>query len=134
MLGHSSAARFLKLKHLTIDPRVHFPHWDIGSSCLAAITWMGSLAASAKNKIVAAVLLFLAGGSTLAAIGELAGSDGLRMIAGYLFIISAILAWYAASAMMLEGAFHRRVLLIGKANREAALVSGVGEPGVIRGQ
>jgi hypothetical protein len=37
--------------------------------------------------------------------------------------------------MMLEGAFHRTVLLSGKAvNHEAALVSGVGEPGVIRGQ
>ena len=56
-------------------------------------------------------------------------------MAGYLFIISAIPDWYAASAMMLEGAFHRTVLRSGKAiNREAALVTGVGEPGVIRGQ
>jgi uncharacterized protein len=102
---------------------------------LAAITWMGAWAASAENKIVATVLAFLAGGSTVAAIGELAGIEGLRIIAGYLFLISAILAWYAASAMMLEGAFHRKVLRSGKAaNHEAALVPGVGEPGVIRGQ
>jgi len=116
-------------------PTGAFPALGYWFIVLAAITWMGSWAASAENKVVASVLLFLAGGSTLAAIGELAGSEGLRVIAGYLFIISAILAWYAASAMMLEGAFHRTVLRSGKAiGHEAALVSGVGEPGVIRRQ
>lgn len=116
-------------------PTGAFPALGYWFIVLAAITWMGSWAAAAENKVVAAVLLFLAGGSTLAAIGELAGSDGLRVIAGDLFIISAILAWYAASAMMLEGAFHHQVLRAGKAtNHEASLVSGVGEPGVIRGQ
>ena len=102
---------------------------------LAAITWMCAWAASAENSVVATVLVFLAAGSTVAAIGELVGMEGLRVIAGYLFIISAIVAWYAASAMMLEGAFHRKVLRSGKSvNHEAALVPGVGEPGVIRGQ
>lgn len=102
---------------------------------LAAITWMGTWAASAENKVVSTVLGFLAAGSTVAAIAELVGLEGLRVIAGYLFIISAIIAWYAASAMMLEGAFHRRVLANGKAaNHEANVVVGIGEPGVIRGQ
>ena len=39
------------------------------------------------------------------------------MAAGYLFIISALIAWYAASALMLEGAYKRPVLSLGKTRR-----------------
>ncbi len=116
-------------------PTGAFPALGYWFIVLAAITWMGAWAASAENRLVATVLLFLAAGSTVAAIGELTGSDPAQVIAGYLFIISAILAWYAASSMMLEAAFHRNVLGSGKtAKHEAELTPGVGEPGVIRGQ
>ena len=104
---------------------------------LAAITWMGMWAAAAENKLVATVLLFLAAGSTAAAVGELLGSGSAQIVAGYLFIISAIIAWYTASAMMLEGSFKRPVLGLGKTARaksEPKMVRGQGEPGVIRGQ
>jgi succinate-acetate transporter protein len=53
-------------------PTGAFPALGYWFIVLAAITWMGSWAASAENKVVASVLLFFAGGSTLAAIGELA--------------------------------------------------------------
>ena len=59
------------------------------------------------------------------------------MAAGYLFIIAALIAWYAASALMLEGAYKRPVLGLGKTKRarqEPTLMPGTGEPGVIRGQ
>ena len=59
------------------------------------------------------------------------------MAAGYLFIISALIAWYAATALMLEGAYKRPVLGLGKterARREPTLMPGTGELGVIRGQ
>lgn len=116
-------------------PTGAFPALGYWFIVLAAITWMGSWAASAENKVVAGVLGFLAAGSTVGAIAELVGSEGARILAGYLFIIAAILAWYAASAMMLEGAFHRRVLANGKVpNHETNVVAGIGEPGVIRGQ
>jgi uncharacterized protein len=112
-----------------------FPALGYWFIVLAAVTWMGAWAATAENKVVSAVWLFLAAGSTVAAIGEVAGTELLRVIAGYLFIISAIIAWYAASAMMLEGAFHRKVLRSGKTlSHQAVLEPGVGEPGVIRGQ
>jgi uncharacterized protein len=118
-------------------PAGAFPALGYWFIVLAAITWMGAWAASAENKLVAAVLFFLALGSTISAIGYLLGSEGGQMLAGYLFIISAILAWYTASAMMLESAFHKVVLASGKtalAKSEPRLVRGQGEPGVIRGQ
>jgi hypothetical protein len=94
-------------------------------------------AAAAESKVIAAVLGFLAAGSTISAISELAGSEGGRILAGYLFIISALIAWYAASALMLESAYKRPVLGLGKTKRATAaptLMPGTGEPGVIRGQ
>lgn len=118
-------------------PEGAFPALGYWFIVLAAITWMGVWAAAAENKLVSTVLFFLAAGSTLAAIGELLNFEGARIIAGYSFILSAILAWYTASAMMLEGAFHRTVLASGKTQRaksESQLMRGQGEPGVIRGQ
>ncbi|HKT48155.1 MAG TPA: GPR1/FUN34/YaaH family transporter [Candidatus Acidoferrales bacterium] len=102
---------------------------------LAAITWAGTWAASVESKVVSAVLGFLAAGSTVAAIANLGGWQGGSIFAGYLFIISAVLAWYAASAMMLESAYNRPVLSLAKpAQSQHSYMPGVGEPGVIRGQ
>jgi uncharacterized protein len=112
-----------------------FPALGYWFIVLAAITWMCAWAASAESIAMSAVLLFLAAGSTIAAIGYLAGSASIQVIAGYVLIISSIIAWYAASALMLEGAFHRKVLSSGRpVTQQADLVPGAGEPGVIRGQ
>jgi succinate-acetate transporter protein len=119
------------------QPTGAFPALGYWFIVLAAITWMGTFAATAVNKSLATLLGFLAAGSTSAAVSELVGSDAGRIIAGYLFIISAIIAWYTASALMLENAFHRPVLKVGSTERkksELPLAPGKGEPGVIRGQ
>jgi uncharacterized protein len=118
-------------------PQGAFPALGYWFIALAAITWMGTWAAAAESKVVATVLGFLAAGSTVAAIAELGGSEGGRVLAGYLFIISALIAWYAASALMLEGAYHRPIWSLGKtarAKQGPQLMPGKGEPGVIRGQ
>lgn len=101
---------------------------------LAAITWSGMAAASAESKAVASVLGFLALGSTIAAVAELAGVEWLRMLAGWAFIISAVLAWYAATALMINGAYGRKVMGLGSKRKEEELQIGFGEPGVLRGQ
>ncbi len=119
------------------QPTGVFPALGFWFVVLAAITWIGMWAASAESKSVATVLFFLALGSTLAAIGELAGTEGLKLLAGWSFIISAIIAWYTASALMLEGAYGRPVLPLGKtehARKAPKFNLGLGEPGVIRGQ
>ncbi len=119
------------------QPTGAFPALGFWFIILAAITWVGMWASAAENKSVPAVLFFLALGSTLAAIGELIGVDGLRILAGWSFIISALVAFYTASALMLESAYGREVLPLGKtehARHAPRFNVGVGEPGVIRGQ
>jgi succinate-acetate transporter protein len=110
---------------------------------LAAISWAGTLAASAENVAVTAVLAVLSAGSTLLAIALIASLPVVETIAGYLLIISALLAWYTASGMMLEGAFERPVLPLGRrsaAGRPEAVAQqlptpyDVGGPGVEVGQ
>jgi len=104
---------------------------------LAAITWVCTGAAAAENKSLVTTLAFLAAGSTISAISLLAGIEGLTILAGYLFIICAIAAWYTASALMLNEAFGRRVWSLGRsatAQQMPRVAAGVGEPGVIRGQ
>jgi succinate-acetate transporter protein len=86
---------------------------------LAAITWMGAIAATAENMALVAVLGFLAAGSTFAAIGESLGSHGFSVLAGSLFLAAAVCGWYTATAMMLEGTFRREVLPIGYASKTA---------------
>lgn len=104
---------------------------------LAAITWVTVAAATAQNGALVTLLTFLAAGSTTAAIGELTGLGWLMILTGWLFIIAAVVAWYTASALMLEEAFGHEILSLGKSRQMKHMPSvstGIGEPGVIRGQ
>jgi len=119
---------------LPTGPFVELGFWFI---VLAAITWIGTWAALAVAGSLTSVLGFLAAGSTVMAIAQLTGSGILTVIAGWLFIISAVLAWYTASALMLNATYRRQVLPIGEVmrHREAPEISeGLGEPGVMHGQ
>jgi uncharacterized protein len=114
-----------------------FPELGYWFIVLAAITWVCTAAATAENKALVTVLTFLAAASTINAIGLLAGVEWLMILAGYLFIICAIAAWYTASALMLNEAFGREVWSLGKsasARQMPPITIGTGEPGVIRGQ
>jgi len=102
---------------------------------LAAITWMCTLAGFAESIGLGTVLGVLSIGSTLEAIARLTGSGGVHVAAGYAFVISAIVAWWVASAMMFEEAYGHPVVGVGKRVRHSnAVTVGAGEPGVIRGQ
>jgi uncharacterized protein len=122
------------------DAAVAFGFWFVA---LAAVTWAGAAAASAENAAVTAVLTTLAVASTLLAIALIGGFPVIETIAGYLLIISALLAWYTATAMMLEGTHRRVVLPLGtrhvpqRPDRVVAhlpIQYDVGEPGVKVGQ
>ena len=123
--------------HVLAQPTGAFPElgfWFIG---LAAITWIGTIAAFAANTALVLVLGFLAAGCTCTAIGDIGGTPGITVIAGWLFIISAVLAWYTASALMLEASFGRTILPVGKlahAREAQPFNAGFGEPGVMHGQ
>jgi len=116
------------------EPALLSPEMGYWFIVLAAITWMCTLAAFAESAGLASVLGVLAIGSTLEAIARLTGTAGVHMAAGYAFVISAIIAWWVASAMMFEEAYGHPILGVGKKLRGTNVALGVGEPGVIRGQ
>ena len=95
------------------EPKGAFPELALWFIVLAAITWMGAVAATARSAALTIVFGFLAAGSTISAISEGLGNHGLSLLAAWLFIVAAIVAWYTATALMLEETFRRRVLPVG---------------------
>jgi succinate-acetate transporter protein len=86
---------------------------------LSAITALGALAAVAENLALTTVLSSLAIGAGLLAVHYLTGIGWWETAAGWTLIGSSIAAAYTAAAMMLEGAWGRVVLPLGKPEPEA---------------
>lgn len=110
---------------------------------LAAITVSGAVAALGDSLGLFAVLASLATGAAFLAVGYLTGFGPWLNAGGWVLIASAALAWYVATAMMLEGAFGRVILPLGRwdaaANRPGVRLTDPtawcpGQPGVRRGQ
>ena len=116
------------------EPRGAFPALGYWFIVLAAITVAGAIAATAENLGLVSVLGTLAGGSVLLAVGFLVGSGSLLIIGGWMLLLSAVLAYYTASALMFEGVFGRKVLPVGGTQKASEVNKGAGEPGVAQGQ
>jgi hypothetical protein len=111
---------------------------------LAAITAAGTIAAAAESIALTFVLAALAAGSGFAAGSWMNGNAALMHAAGWIFVGSAGLAFYLASALMIAGAWGRTILPIGKPSGRRRNVPGepfmdpiefeYGEPGVRQGQ
>jgi succinate-acetate transporter protein len=120
-------------------PFVALGYWFLA---LAAITWSGALAALAQNISLALVLIALAAGATAQAVGQLADISAWRTVGAYFFIASAVLAWYTATALLLESSYRRVILPMGTVKapnmpgREARqlIQFPAGEPGIKVGQ
>jgi len=117
-----------------------FGYWFI---VLAAITWVGAVAALARNVALSLVLVTLAAGSTILAIAWVTPYGlGLQHVAGWILVASAVIAFYTASALMLESAYRLPILpvgLLGHRGRPrrtplAPIQYELGEPGVKAGQ
>jgi uncharacterized protein len=142
-LGYGILNILFATKVLT-DPGPTFHELGFWFFALALITIMGSLGALVEGSIgVFAVLLTLAAGSAFATVAFLTGGSGWRHLAGWVFVASALLAWYVASAMMLASAAGRVILPLAKVQREknqpgqpAMRVIGPdwAEPGIKHGQ
>ena len=123
----------------TLDHALGF--WFIA---LCAITFSGMLGALSEGNLgVTSVLGTLAAGSGVAAVAFLNGGTTIMHTAGWVFVVSAILAWYVATGMMLKGAAGKIVLPLFKTDMEANRPGGQptraielewGEPGVKMGQ
>jgi uncharacterized protein len=129
-------------KTITI-PTGSFPELGFWFIVLAAITASGAVAAAMESLGLTLVLAPLATGSALAAVHYLTGGGTWATVAGYVFMASALVAFYVASALMYESAAGKVVLPLGKYNPSANVPGGVvtrpveyelGEPGVRQGQ
>ena len=118
-----------------------FGYWFI---VLAAITWVGAVAALAKNLALSLLLFTLAAGATILALAWVVPySLGVQQAAGWVILASAVIAFYTASALMLEGAFRVPLLPVGHLARRGGprrmhlqpiQYELGGEPGVKAGQ
>lgn len=93
-----------------------FAFWFI---VLTLITGMGAIAALFDNLGIAGVLWLLAVGSGFTAAGWWAGWNTSLVIGGWLFVASAVVAWYAASAMVLKNVTGRTILPTGELKKAA---------------
>lgn len=109
---------------------------------LAAITLVGTLASAFEGGALFLTLGTLTAGATLLSLSYLIGSSTLLTWAGWVLVVSAVIAWYTASAMMLAATAGRTVLPLfrmGGANTPGSVMSVPvefhnGEPGIKKGQ
>jgi len=87
-----------------------FAFWFI---VLTMITGAGAAVAFFDNMSVFTVLAFLTVGSGFTAAGWWAGSAGVLAVGGWLFVLSALAAFYTASGMVAMNALGREVLPLG---------------------
>jgi uncharacterized protein len=135
-IAFGALTRYMAAGTLTLTAAT-FPELGYWFIVLAAITWACTMAAVAENKAMVTVVTFLAAGATIAAIGLLAAIDGLLILAGYVFLVSSLAAWYTGTALMINESYGREVWSLGRsahARQMPRITMGVGEPGVIRGQ
>jgi len=92
--------------------------WFIG---LAYITLSAAIASMVENLAISSVLWTLAAGSGLTAVGLLTGgfASGWTHAGGWLFVISAGLAWYTLTAMLTAATSGRTVLPLGHFKKSA---------------
>ncbi|MEU6041462.1 GPR1/FUN34/YaaH family transporter [Actinomadura sp. NPDC047616] len=117
-----------------------FGFWFVA---LCVITGLTALAALGRNMGMAALLIVLSVGAGFTAAGFWSGAVWPVRIGGWLFVISSVIALYAAAAMLMEDTFGRTILPLGK-YRAAANIPGrrahrpleypYGQPGVRIGQ
>src|SRR5215471_18866070 len=94
-LGYALLTGLLSSGRLTA-PAGAFPELAFWFIAAAAITWIGTVAAT-----------------RVAAIATGFGLYGLSVLAGWIFVIGSIVAWYGASAMLLNETFDREMLPVG---------------------
>jgi succinate-acetate transporter protein len=90
-------------------PDLVFGMWMVG---LAYVTWTCAVGALLENGAVFLVLTSLAVGASLSAAGLISGgfASGWTTAGGWAFVVSAALAWYTVTAMVLHGIAGRWIL------------------------
>lgn len=110
---------------------------------LAAISVVAVFAALADSGVLSGTLFVFAIAAGIAGVASLVGDTTWIKVGGYLFMVGALCAWYLASALLLEGAWRRVILPLGRTQRGTnrpgsnaiqPIEYQYGEPGVRAGQ
>jgi succinate-acetate transporter protein len=98
--------------HVVAEPKPWYHNPEVGFwfFALAITTAIACVAALTESLGLVAVLGTLAAGSGIVAGAFIYGSHGWAQVAGWVFVISAGLAWYMVAAMTLASASGRVVL------------------------
>ena len=118
-------------------PLLQFPELGFWFIVLGWVTFMLMVAALGINWSMVGVLAPSTAASIIAAVALFFGSNALMIVAGWIFVFSAVVAWYAASAILFESVYGRAILPIFKtehAKERPRISIGAGEPGVTHGQ
>lgn len=125
------------------SPQPGYALWFIP---LGTFTFLGSVVALSlrRGNLPLWLLLFTVGiGSWVFCAGLWSGSNLWERVAAWLFVIGALAAWYVGSMVMLESAWRRVILPLGRFRREANVPGTrtsypteyvAGQPGVRQGQ
>ncbi|KAG9686827.1 hypothetical protein KCU98_g1797, partial [Aureobasidium melanogenum] len=125
------------------DIHAHLPELASWFVVLAAFTWVGAIAATARDVILATLLFALAIGTTIACCLFAYGTGvgvGIK-VAAYFWMFSALLAWWRVAVYLIEEAYGPKsgiakffpVFRTATEKSAPMVVPGLGEPGVKRG-
>ncbi|KAJ9605391.1 hypothetical protein H2200_010048 [Cladophialophora chaetospira] len=118
----------------------HYPEFAVWFIPLTMTTWVGALAATARDVVLALTLFTLAIGCTIALSLFAYDPDTTRAgikAAAYFWMLSAMFAWWRSSVFVIEEAYGHtnlvKIFRIGRTPTERSslpIVAGLGEPGV----
>ncbi|THY68565.1 hypothetical protein D6C87_07639 [Aureobasidium pullulans] len=125
------------------DIHAHLPELASWFVVLAAFTWVGAIAATARDVILATLLFSLAIGTTIACC-LFAYGNGVNIgikVAAYFWMLAALLAWWRVAVYLIEEAYGPKsgiakffpVFRTSTEKSAPMVVPGLGEPGVKRG-
>lgn len=96
-----------KLEGSPSDVRIAVASYLLAWTIFTFYMWIASFR---LNGALIAVFTFLLATFAVLALGDFVDSTGLHKLGGWLGIITAILAWYTAAAVVINGTFKRVIL------------------------
>jgi succinate-acetate transporter protein len=118
-MGYIIAATFIWMQAGGIIPATSMNHQmlAIGLFCFAYIAAMLAVAALRANSVYLLTLLALVPGYALAGVQQFGGPATIGHIGGWFLVAAALLAFYAAGAVVVNSQWCREVLPMGMRER-----------------
>jgi uncharacterized protein len=101
---------------------------------MSVVTWTTAFAVLPGSPAGFLAQATLATGALIGAVALLAGSSGWQHVAGWVFVASAVLAFYVGAALMLDAVYAKAVLPLSRRGQADPVEYARGDPGVKVGQ